>query len=66
MSVAVNDIVDRAETILQDTTNTRWPATELIDWLNAGQVEIALLKPEASVTNESMVLAVSETKQYFR
>lgn len=63
MSVAVNDIIDRAETILQDTTNTTWPALELIDWLNAGQIEIVLLKPEASVTNEAMVLVVSETKQ---
>ena len=63
MSVAVNDIVDRAETILQDTTNITWPALELIDWLNAGQIEIVLLKPEASVTNESIVLVVAETKQ---
>jgi len=63
MSVAVNDIIDRAETILQDTTNTTWPELELVDWLNAGQAEIVLLKPEASVTNDSIALAVSETKQ---
>ena len=62
MSVAVNDIVDKAEIILQDTTNTRWPAAELIGWLNDAQLQIVLEKPEASVTNESVALVLG-TKQ---
>jgi len=63
MTTAVNDIVDRAETILQDTTNVRWPSAELVDWLNAGQVEVVLLKPNSHVTHAAVVLVISETKQ---
>jgi hypothetical protein len=62
MTVAVNDIVDKAEIILQDTTNTRWPASELIGWLNDAQLEIVLQKPEASITNESVAMTAG-TKQ---
>lgn len=43
-------IVDRAETILQDTTNTRWPADELFNWLNDGQREVVMLKPDVNTT----------------
>lgn len=62
MAVAVNDIIDKAEIILQDTTNVRWVAVELIGWLNDAQMEIVRQKPEASVTNES-VATVTGTKQ---
>lgn len=43
----VSAIVSRAATILQDTTNVRWPEAELVDWVNDGQREIVLLRPEA-------------------
>lgn len=62
MSTAVNDIIDRAELILQDITNVRWTATELINWLNDGHREVVLIKPEANTTNESVQLT-SGTKQ---
>lgn len=61
-TVIAQDIVDRAQIILQDTTAVRWPTLELIDWLNDGQREIALLRPEAFSTNTSMQLAAG-TKQ---
>lgn len=62
MAVAVNDLIDKVEIILQDTTNVRWVAVELIGWLNDGQMAIVREKPEASVTTESVAL-VAGTKQ---
>lgn len=55
-------IVSRASTLLQDTTNIRWPADELLLWLNDGQREIALYKPNAYAKNISQAL-VAGTKQ---
>ena len=54
----------KAQTILQDTTGIRWPVDgELLGWLNDGQREVVLNKPEASVKNESVVLTAGSTKQ---
>jgi len=63
MSVlTAQNIVDRAETILQDTTNVRWASTELLQWLNDGQREVVLLKPDANPVNESVQMTAG-TKQ---
>jgi len=62
-TIITQTIIDRAETIIQDTTNVRWPAAELLNWLNDGQREIVLLKPEASVVNASVQLTAAKTKQ---
>lgn len=62
-TIQVNNLVSRAATLIQDATNIRWPTTELIDWLNDGQREIVLLKPQASVKNESVQLTTGSTKQ---
>ncbi len=62
-TIQVNSIVNRAATLIQDATNVRWPTSELIDWLNDGQREIVLIKPQASVKNESKMLDASATKQ---
>jgi hypothetical protein len=40
-------LIERASTILQDPDNTRWPENELLNWLNDGQREVALFKPDA-------------------
>ena len=55
-------IIDKAEIILQDTTNVRWPETELLGWLNDGQREVVLQKPDAYTKNEAVVL-IEGTKQ---
>ena len=60
--ITAQNITDKAEIILQDTTNVRWPATELQGWLCDGQREIVLQKPDAYTTNEAVVL-VEGTKQ---
>ena len=63
MAVTVNSVVDRVQTILQDTTGVRWPVVqELVLWINDAQREIALMKPDASAKNEIVQLAAG-TKQ---
>lgn len=63
MTVTVQSVIDRAQTVLQDTTGVRWPVVaELVLWLNDAQREVALLKPDASATNTTITLA-SGTKQ---
>lgn len=63
MTIAASTIVDRAGTILQDTTSVRWPVAELVKWFNDAQREVVLLKPEASVTNTTLSLTQLSTKQ---
>jgi len=63
MAVTVQSVIDRVQTVLQDTTGVRWPATsELVLWVNDAQRETALLKPDASAVNETITLAAG-TKQ---
>ena len=55
-------VIDKAEIILQDTTNVRWASTELLGWLNDGQRAVVALKPDAYPQNENMIL-IEGTKQ---
>ena len=61
-TVTVNSVIAKAQTILQDTTGIRWPDAELLGWLNDGQREIVLYKPNAFVKNTPIKL-VGGTKQ---
>lgn len=61
-TVLVRDVVERAETILQDTTNTRWTKDELLNWLNDGQLAIVNRRPDLHVTNAAFS-CVAGTKQ---
>ena len=63
MATTVQSVIDRVQTVLQDTTGVRWPVVaELVLWINDAQREIALLKPDASAVNETITLA-DGTKQ---
>lgn len=63
MTVTVQSVVDRAQTVLQDTTGVRWPVVaELVLWVNDAQREIALIKPDATAVNTTVTL-VTGTKQ---
>ena len=63
MAVTVQSVVDRVQTVLQDTTGVRWKVTEeLVLWVNDAQREVALLKPDASATNATVTLTAG-TKQ---
>lgn len=48
MSTA-QSIIDKAELLLQDTTNIRYSEAELLGWLNHGLQEVANYKPSALV-----------------
>jgi hypothetical protein len=56
-TIAAQSILDAAVVILQDKTGVRWPAGELLPWLNDGQREIVLLKPSAYSINTPIALA---------
>lgn len=61
-TMTVNSTLSRAGVLLQDITAIRWPLSELLDWLNDGQREIVLKKPNASVKNVPFAL-LAGTKQ---
>ena len=62
-TVKVIDLIDRAEEILQDVTNTRWSQQTLLDYLNDAQREIVLYRPDANPVNASFTLAADSSKQ---
>lgn len=62
-TITAQSIIDRAQIVLQDTTGIRWPeGTELLGWLNEGQREVALARPDASITTTTFS-CVSGTRQ---
>jgi hypothetical protein len=61
-TITVASILTKVTTILQDATNVRWSADELILWLNDAQRELVLYKPNAYVTTAA-VQCVAGTKQ---
>jgi hypothetical protein len=56
MTVLASDIITRAQIIVQDTTGVRWPFSELLQWLNDGQREVAVYKPSATAVNVALEL----------
>jgi hypothetical protein len=62
MSIAAQALIRRVVETLQDTTSIRWPVAELVRYLNDGQREIIVHRPDAMVTNASLTLSAG-TKQ---
>ena len=62
MSIAAQALIRRVVETLQDTTSIRWPVAELVRYLNDGQREIIVHRPDAMVTNASLAL-IAGTKQ---
>lgn len=61
-TITAQAIIDKAQMILQDTTEVRWTESELLGWLNDGQREIAIMRPDLfSVIGN--VTCVAGTKQ---
>ncbi len=58
----VVEIINRAQTLLQDNTGTRWPRTELQNWLNDAYKEIILARPDANAQSAKIQL-VAGTRQ---
>ena len=63
MAVTGQNIADKVEILLQDETNVRWTEAELLGWINSGQREVAIAKPNALTSNTTMQLTASSTKQ---
>jgi len=61
-TTTAQQILDDVELVLQDTTNIRWTVAELLGWLNAGQAELVINRPDASSVVASMPL-VAGTRQ---
>lgn len=57
MPITAQSIIRRCVETLQDTTSIRWPVAELVRYLNDGQREIIVHRPDAMVTNAAQVLA---------
>lgn len=62
-TVLVNDLVTKAQTILQDTTSTRWPKEELVGWLNDSYREIVLARPDANSESGTFTCAAGTRQQ---
>lgn len=62
MTVAVNPLVARVGTVLNDAGNVRWTAAEVIDWFNEGGVLIVQKFPDACTKTVSLTL-VAGAKQ---
>lgn len=45
MTTSAQSVIRRAATTLKDLLAVRWPADELVRWLNPGQVAIAMARP---------------------
>jgi hypothetical protein len=55
--VTCREVIESASILLQDTDHTRWPEAELLKWLNAGQAETVIYKPNIFVRSVDLQLA---------
>lgn len=62
MAVTAQSIIQRAVVTLHDTTSIRWPVNELVRYLNDGQREVLIYRPDAMNTTATMSL-VAGTRQ---
>lgn len=56
MTISAASIIHRATDLLQDQTSVRWPANELVRWLNDAQRAIVKVRPDAMNTTATMTL----------
>lgn len=62
MAIQAKTIIQRVVDTLQDTTSIRWPVAELVRYLNDGQREIVLHRPDAFTISQSLTL-IAGTRQ---
>ena len=61
-TILAKQIIDDAAATLQDSTNTTWKRPELLAYLNDGQRDTCIVKIDAYVKNEALLL-VEGTRQ---
>lgn len=57
--VKVEDLIKDVAITLQDRTNVRWPAADLLTYLNDAQLQIVLHRPDAKAVNAPFACANS-------
>lgn len=57
MTISASSIVRRATDIIMDNTSVRWPANELVRWLNDAQREVIIARPDAINKTTTATLA---------
>ncbi|NVN99300.1 MAG: hypothetical protein HXX17_08250 [Geobacteraceae bacterium] len=62
MTIYAQSILRRVTDLSLDTSSVRWSLRELVRYLNDGQREIGIYRPDATVTN-ALVTCVAGTKQ---
>ena len=63
MTISAQSVIRRVVDTLQDKTSTTWPVSELVRYLNDGQREIVLYRPDSMVTNATVELEPANSKQ---
>lgn len=61
-TITAQSILNKARITLQDSTSVRWPDAELLGYLNDGQREVAMRRPDACSVLGNVTL-VAGTKQ---
>lgn len=62
-TITTASIIAKAGKLLQDTTGVRWDSTELLGWLNSGQREMLIYKPNANVKAQAVKLAAGTRQE---
>lgn len=62
MAITAQSIIRRCVDTLQDPTSIRWPVADLVRYLNDGQREVVIHRPDATVTYGTKTLT-SGTRQ---
>ena len=62
MAITAQSIIQRCVDALQDPTSIRWPVAELVRYLNDGQREVVLHRPDA-MRKSAAVALVAGTRQ---
>ena len=57
MTTTAQSVIQRVVVTLQDPNAVRWSTAELVRYLNDGQRDIALIRPDATATQATMALA---------
>ena len=56
-TVKIATVLSKVETILQDDTNVRWTAAELLGWANDAYREIVLARPDLNTATGTLTCA---------
>lgn len=62
-TILASTIVKKSSVILRDEAGRRWRPSELLGWLNDGQREVGILKPDTSTVMQSIIMVAGSEQQ---